>query len=316
MDSGTLYHLRNLLMRRSVTSKIKSDPTACEEFFTLVVKAHILAVAMKKFGLKAMDDAPSNDRFGKHFLEETPFERMNIFREAVKEIVYEFTYNLQIGYQEREIDHVLAYSKELLTLGLLYFEFVDCIREGDGYRNLRCWKYFLLIFKATNKRKYAIQASTLLFQYYFIFSERMRQQLLWSRTINRTGRPGQNVPMDLEMEHLNRELKGAIGNLHSNVNEDSITRIGRALKKLVKVTGNYDTCSMIPLQSNYHSSTSNIKDLQCALDELMKCDVYTEYRGRAHSQFKTFNGNIVGTLEHDDIESWLKAKLKAILNTI
>lgn len=161
-----------------------------------------------------------------------------------------------------EKDHVLAYAKELLTLGLLYLEFVDSIHEGDGYRILRCWKYFLLTFKATNKRKYAIQASTLLLQYYFIFSERMKKQLLWSRTVNRSGR---NIPMDLEMEHLNRELKGAISNLHSNVNENSIARIGRSLKKLVTVTENYDKCSDIPLQSNYHSSRSNIKDLTMLL---------------------------------------------------
>lgn len=314
MDGGTLYQLRNLLMRRSVTSKIKSDPTACEDFFILVVKAHILTVVMEKFGLKSFDDTPSNDRFGNQFLEGTPAQRTTIFREAVKEIVKEFTNDIKIESVIGEKDHVLAYAKELLTLGLLYLEFVDSIHEGDGYRILRCWKYFLLTFKATNKRKYAIQASTLLLQYYFIFSERMKKQLLWSRTVNRSGRPGRNIPMDLEMEHLNRELKGAISNLHSNVNENSIARIGRSLKKLVTVTENYDKCSDIPLQSNYHSSRSNIKDLTSVVEELQKSNVYIEQSNREHSQFPKFKGNIAGTLKCEDIESWLKAQLKRLLN--
>ena len=30
-------------------------------------------------------------------------------------------------------------------------EFVDAIREGDGSRILRCWRYLLLLFKATQK---------------------------------------------------------------------------------------------------------------------------------------------------------------------
>ena len=31
-------------------------------------------------------------------------------------------------------------------------EFVDAVREGDGKRILRCWRYFLLLFKATGRR--------------------------------------------------------------------------------------------------------------------------------------------------------------------
>uniref|UniRef100_A0A1X7SUX2 DUF6589 domain-containing protein n=1 Tax=Amphimedon queenslandica TaxID=400682 RepID=A0A1X7SUX2_AMPQE len=34
-NSGALYHLRNLIQRRTVTVEIKSDPTACEQFFLL-----------------------------------------------------------------------------------------------------------------------------------------------------------------------------------------------------------------------------------------------------------------------------------------
>ena len=34
LNSGTLHQLRNLLKRRSVTAKVKSDPTACEDFFS------------------------------------------------------------------------------------------------------------------------------------------------------------------------------------------------------------------------------------------------------------------------------------------
>ena len=107
---------------------------------------------------------------------------------------------------EDEVDHVMAYGKEVITLGLLYMEYCDTIKEGDGLRIIRCWRYMLLLFKMTNKRKYAIQASTLLLQYQFIFTERMRNQLLWSRTVNVHGKQGKNIPMDLHMEHMNREL--------------------------------------------------------------------------------------------------------------
>lgn len=41
-------------------------------------------------------------------------------------------------------DGVHAYAHGVLAHGLLYMEFRDGIREGDGYRILRCWRYFLL----------------------------------------------------------------------------------------------------------------------------------------------------------------------------
>uniref|UniRef100_A0A1X7U075 Uncharacterized protein n=1 Tax=Amphimedon queenslandica TaxID=400682 RepID=A0A1X7U075_AMPQE len=42
-------------------------------------------------------------------------------------------------------DLTLEYAKELLSLGLLYMEFQDAIREGDEEHVLNCWRYLMLI---------------------------------------------------------------------------------------------------------------------------------------------------------------------------
>ena len=44
-------------------------------------------------------------------------------------------------------DKVKSYASEVLSLGLFHEEFRDAIREGDGERVLRCWKFMLLMFK-------------------------------------------------------------------------------------------------------------------------------------------------------------------------
>jgi len=95
---------------------------------------------------------------------------------------------------------VLSYANEIFSLGLLYLEYIDSIKEGDGDRILRCWRYMLLLFKASNKTKFSY---SLLAHYQYLFSERMCKQLLWSRTVNVHGKPGKNIPMALHMEHLN-----------------------------------------------------------------------------------------------------------------
>ena len=69
-------------------------------------------------------------------------------------------------------DHVKEYACDVLSLGLLYLEFIDAIREGDGERIIRCWKYILLLFKDSGRTNYSIEAFTLLVQYHFLFSER------------------------------------------------------------------------------------------------------------------------------------------------
>ena len=62
-DVGTLYQLRNLINRRNVVSDPTRDVTACEEFFLLVVEAHILYAAMDTFGMTSIDEVPSNTDF-------------------------------------------------------------------------------------------------------------------------------------------------------------------------------------------------------------------------------------------------------------
>ena len=108
------------------------------------------------------------------------------------------------------------YACEALSLGLLLMEFRDGIREGDGERVLRVWKYLFLIFKATGHRNYALEAFTLLEQYHFLLPPFLAEQLKWLRFINTHGKKGKNISMDLHMEHLNRLCKTAINGLGSN----------------------------------------------------------------------------------------------------
>lgn len=86
-------------------------------------------------------------------------------------------------------DGVLEYAQDTFTLGLLLMEFIDAIGEGDGCRIMRCWKFFLPVFKSVKRTNYSVEAFTLLAQYNYLFSPRMAAQLAWSRTVNIHGHP-------------------------------------------------------------------------------------------------------------------------------
>ena len=61
--------------------------------------------------------------------------------------------------QKDQSDGIFYYAREMLTYGHLYAEFEDTIKEGDGSRVVRRWKF---LFKASKRIKYALEAATLL----------------------------------------------------------------------------------------------------------------------------------------------------------
>lgn len=54
----------------------------------------------------------------------------------------------------------LAYTKEVISLGLLYFKFQDAITENDGPRIFNVYKFLLPLFEASNRNNYLIEIRT------------------------------------------------------------------------------------------------------------------------------------------------------------
>ena len=120
---------------------------------------------------------------------------------AVRKVIEEF---IDVNYPtaaKRDDDHVQAYAKEVLSLGLL-MEFVDSVREVCGERIFWCWRYFLPLFKCSDRTNYSVEVFNLLFEYEYALTPRMKQQIMWERTVNVHGKQGRNVSMDLHMEHI------------------------------------------------------------------------------------------------------------------
>ena len=123
---------------------------------------------------------------------------------------------------------------------------MDGIHEGDEEHIIRCWRYCLPLIKISGHTKYSIEAFNPPFQYEYRFTPRMKQQVMWERTINIHGMPGKNVSMDLHMEHINRACKGAMGTLGSNINEDSVVHIGKSTVAIVRITYQFDKVNCVP----------------------------------------------------------------------
>lgn len=81
-------------------------------------------------------------------------------------------------------------------------------------RVMLCWKYFLPVFKATNRQNYAIEAYSslwLIIKCYHLDKHTMVS--ICEPLVDYI--PGHNIPCDLYIEHLNRMLKECVHNLKS-----------------------------------------------------------------------------------------------------
>ncbi len=312
-DAGTVYHLRNVINRRNVVKVPKDRVNACEEFFLLIVEGYILAAAMQVFGMKTLEDKPSSDIFPNEAADKSPRQRKRLFLRGVKKITDKYVNLSYPASEESEDDHIFAYTREVISMGVLLMEFNDAIREGDGERIIQCWKFFLPVFKASNRTNYSNTALRLLAQHRYLFTPRMKQQLLWSRTINTHGRPGKNISCDLHMEHLNRACKNAIGSLGPNISDASVERIGKSVLKLSKVTDQFDTANNVRSDSGHHSKRSAAKDLERVLSVLKEQHVAEEIPGRKHDHFPNFQSNVARTLEQKSFKQWMTQRLRSLI---
>lgn len=320
MERGTLYQLRNAINRRNVHKSCKNDMNACEDFFELVVSGHILVAVMDFLGMSSLDDTPSSTLISPDIWMLSDKERRSTLMDAAAQVVDKHVdLSVQLSTDEstkaKEGDTVHSYACETLSLGLLYMEFRDGIKEGDGERVLRVWKFLLLLFKASKKKNYAIEAFTLLVQYYLTLPPRLAEQLKWSRFINVHGLPGHNISCDLHMEHLNRLAKTAVEGLGANKTKKAITQVGKTVGTLSAATENFDKQHHVPAYSGSHSKKSSAKDLKKVVSILQQQKVFQKISGRRHKSFKTLTTNLIRTIKKDELKEWMMRKYATMVVT-
>ena len=205
--------------------KPKADFNACEDFLDIVVTGHILTAALKMLEMRDSEDIPKKFVANPEEIWMLPDEQR---KQSLEEICQKFVENcVHFSYNNASVlstkDEVFNYAREMLRLGCLYLEYCDAVREGDGERLFRCYRYLLPIFMASGSRNYSCEVFNMLYQLAYVLPPNIASELMWGRFINTHGCGGKNICIDLHMEHLNRiakvglgsnKTKAAIGQLH------------------------------------------------------------------------------------------------------
>jgi len=277
-----------LIGRTNVKEKPIDSFDACEDFFVLVTEAHIVAATMKLLQMETLNDTPSKQYApqGDFTWTQPAEERKTTLKQIINAIVSSF---ISIDFNNQSTpshsDKVYLYSSQLMTLGCIYLEFRDAIKEGDGLRVLRCYRYLLPMFVSSNRKNYAIENLNLLLQYDYLLSPRQVEELVWGRFINTHGQTGKNIPNDLHCEHLNRLCKNSITNLQANKTTESMCRVARALGTVQPVLDNFDKDNSVAKPSIAHQEVRSLQDFKAVLECLNKVAVFEKKNGRSHNSF-------------------------------
>ena len=144
-EGGTLYQLRTLTNQRNITADPSKNVDACVDFIEIVQHAHILCATMERFGMTSINDTPQGSTLFPEGLVNMSMERrQQVILQAAQVIAKSFV-DINFSKPKDTKDCIHNYLCDVITLGLLLDEFNDAIKESDGDRILRCWKFFSTI---------------------------------------------------------------------------------------------------------------------------------------------------------------------------
>lgn len=214
----------------------------------------------------------------------------------------------QTSNETKCLDDMLNYQYSLLEYGLLYKNFCDAISEGDGARLVRCWKYFLLVLKQDKEhsRKYALEGFNLLCQIYALLSPRDAHRLIWNRSVKAKFGSGNNIPLDLALEHYNRVLKEVIKKMGPNAtNEKAVNRFCKAIPINKQIMDNFDNECQVLKRSGQHVVANASCDFNKVVDELIRSEAFTKKPERKYKGFSNCEASILANFDIHSMYKWI-----------
>ena len=116
---------------------------------------------------------------------------------------------------------------------------------------------------------------------------------------------------DIIMEHIKRHFKQSMGYLGSNINEKSVSRIGKSIGEQMQVTHQFDSVNEVSEDSGHHPRRTVEKNMKKVIAQLhAKNRVFNHVPGRKHSTFKKIQVNMTHGLKPSKLKEWMDEQVR------
>ena len=204
-------------------------------------------------------------------------------------------------------DDAHNYNCSLLTDCYLFFNFLDAIKEGDGDRLMRQYKYFLLYCRADGQHstKYALECLYQAFLVHALLSPRDSERFIWNRSVNNHGNRACNIPLDESTEHSNNFIKQCIRNLGPNISKEAVLRLCKAEGTTRNILDNLDDSIQRISRSGGHSHAGTDKDLNELIKRVSAFQPFRETADRKYVHFSDFKRDRLANLDVSALHKWI-----------
>ena len=321
-DQGTLYQLKNIIQRRNVVSDPKDNFNACSDFLNIILDAHITMAAATLLGCNTAEDITLHHLIPSGQVPNSKLEQLRHIEVLARRVVERFAvYSVDACHLEDGAtapDGVLNYACSLMNMGLLARNLQDASHEGDGDRIIRCWRFLFLHYKAEGHTKYALEAFRLIADLEVMLSARRAHELKWNRTCSVRGGPGSNIPLDLQMEHLNKSFKTNISRFSSHISEATVKRVSTVTKEIDTICSIFDNTLGIKPQTSVSTGPNDNEDFLRIVRELEAAKVFTFMEKRCHRCFPTIARHPFLTLVNnmDKFHAWVANKKRELAREV
>ena len=181
------------------------------------------------------------------------------------------------------------------------------IKEGDGARLFELYKLALLLYKTYDHYKYAYAVLLYLVKYTAILPRSQASRLKGNTFFNGSGLPGRNIPLNLQKEHDNKDIKCIWRTLSTNFGEHNAQRTAGTLESRQLVYKSVDRdCNL----REQHFSRGNPKEEEAVsqiINNLLSNRVFTKTPGReGFESFPEFKRDLLYDLGYRDLHRWLR----------
>ncbi|VDI25295.1 Hypothetical predicted protein [Mytilus galloprovincialis] len=217
-------------------------------------------------------------------------------------------------YNENESDGVSAYTKLVLTLGLLRMDHNDAIHMGDGSRMLKIDQFLVLYYKYCHCTKYAFGTLETIAQTEVLLTERQAHRLIWNRTVNHKGDANTNHPNDLDVEHCNKVFKDSAHSYRGVFTEKVVSRVSKSAMKVHEIIKQFDKMCNVHVPSGRHKTCDKEIDIITLVRQFQACNLFDFIPGRSHYAYPNMKENPLTELDMEIVRDWIGASLKKFQN--
>lgn len=171
-----------------------------------------------------------------------------------------------------------------------------------------------IICKVTGHHKYScglletvLQAATL--------PQHLRDQLVNHRFANTRGEVNSNIPLDLLMEHENRQMKSKLRAYRGTYTQNHLDSISKGSCVMHNIERNIDNQVCYFISKGDGSKPLDKSDIDILIEKYKEANLFSENTGRSHSPSLSYiSSNTLSCVSKNELLTWMQVRL-SILKT-